>query len=90
MGIPHLTTLLRPHALPVEWEYQGDASSEQESVNVKYLIIDGPSLAHFIYHKCHEANTSARNAFQAIPTYAELGQAVVSWLRVLENFGLQV
>ena len=77
MGIPHLITYLRPYAI-------------HKSLDEQTVVIDGPGLAYHIYHICLSARPASWNAFEAAPSYAELGQAVVAWLDGLRKSGSRV
>lgn len=84
MGIRGLTSQIQPYGQPITWH---KGSNEEPSHDV---IIDGPSFAYYIHHKCLATKTHARNALEAMPTYPELGEAAVAWLENLETFGLRV
>ncbi|KAK6603698.1 DNA replication initiation factor cdc45 [Botrytis cinerea] len=77
MGIPHLTTFLRPYAT-------------LDSLKGKDIVIDGPGLAYHIYHICLGTKKSAGNYFEANPSYKELGETVLAWLDGLERSGAAV
>lgn len=81
MGIPHLTALLRPYASTSLW------TDEAPGVN---LIVDGPSLAYYIYHRCLSTNLKTKGNFEAIPSYDDVSVDVVAWLEALERFGFAV
>ena len=74
MGIPHLITFLRPYA-------------EIEPLAGREVVIDGPGLCYHIYHKCLGRRGDARNAFEAAPSYEELGDAALEWLDGLRGSG---
>lgn len=78
MGIPHLTLHLRPYA-----DYTKNLSNQD-------VVIDGPALAYHIYLLCLTLRPGAKNAFEAAPTYAELGEAVTLWLGFLQPLHLTV
>lgn len=77
MGIPHLITFLRPYAT-------------RSSLTEQNIVIDGPGLAYHIYHVCLSTKRSARNYFEANPSYQELGATVLAWLDGLERSGAVV
>lgn len=87
MGIPHLIAQIRPYAKSISWTAEVRGADDKKRDN---LIIDGPSLAYYIYHRCLATKTDARTALDAIPTYTELGKATVEWLEKMETFGLYV
>jgi hypothetical protein len=74
MGIPHLTTFLRPYA-------------ELESLAGRDAVVDGPGLCYYVYYLCLSRIADARNPFEAAPSYAELGDAAISWLEGLRESG---
>ena len=76
MGIPHLVTHLQPYAKfgPLI----GDA------------VVDGPALAYHIYFVCLNNRPSARNAFEAAPTYYEIGATAIAWLDGLVGSGMKM
>lgn len=74
MGIPRLTSTLRPYAsrLPIEGP----------------VVIDGPALAYHILHVARfEAGT--RTAVDE-PSYAVLGSTVIRWLDTLQSCGIKM
>lgn len=74
MGIPRLTSILRPYA---------SVSQLQGPV-----VIDGPALAYHILHIARlEAET--KTALDE-PSYAVLGSTATRWLDTLESCGIQV
>jgi len=75
MGIPHLTTFLRPYA-------------ERSSLAGENVVIDGPGLAYHIYYLCLSCSSSARNPFEASPSYQNVGKAVIGWLDTLQMSGV--
>jgi hypothetical protein len=87
MGIPRLTSHLYPF---LEHQSLG-CSNPQCSLHTssRKLIIDGPALAHHLYHTLLQCS-SGLNALDAQPSYAELGQAVVEFLDELQECGLKV
>ncbi|KAL1301783.1 hypothetical protein AAFC00_005979 [Neodothiora populina] len=85
MGIPHLAHHLQPHGTKVLLPRATKPPEQQTSV-----IIDGPSLAYHCYHFCLAKHSNAHNSYEALPSYKELGEAAVSWLDQIEQFGLKV
>ena len=86
MGIPRLTTQISPYGEPVTWTKQEqDATNHQGDV-----IIDGPSFAYYIHKLCLANKSNARNALEALPTYPELGEAAITWLKQIETFGFRM
>lgn len=88
MGIQGLTARLTAYGKPVTWLKRKDASDTSEKSDS--LIIDGPALAYHVYYQCLASNTSARNAFEALPLYQDISDTLVCFLGELESFGLSI
>lgn len=74
MGIPRLTSMLRPYASNAQ--VQGP------------VVIDGPALAYHILHLARvEAGT--KTAVDE-PSYEALGSMAIKWLNTLLLCGIQV
>lgn len=89
MGIPHLTRHLSPHATKLLLPRQGKDRDFPEQISI-HAIIDGPSLAYHIYYLCLGGRAGARNALEAAPPYRELGEAAISWLQQVEQYGVKM
>lgn len=76
-----MTALLRPHAEPVEW---------RTNVAAVGLLLDGPSLAYFIFHKCFSENLKTKTSFDAVPSYDAVACETIAWLDRLRDFGFIV
>lgn len=83
MGVPGLTKALQPFGTTI------DISASPQP---RRAVIDGPALSHHMYHKllAVQGEGRARNALQAMPSYAEVCSAVVSWLDALQGHGVTV
>ena len=79
MGIPRLIAHLEPFASSVQFSL--NASTTQSTV-----AIDGPGLAFHIYNQ----GQGRSSEFRTSPSYSELGQATILWLRQLQARGLRV
>lgn len=90
MGIPRLTTQISPYGVPITYKKQAQGSLEVVAESAGDVIIDGPSFAYYIHKLCLTTKSNARNALEALPTYPELGETAVEWLRQLETFGLRM
>ena len=66
MGIPNLIAHLQPYAK--SGPLVGDA------------VIDGPGFAYHVFFICLNNRPTAKNAFEASPTYNEIGRTAVAWL----------
>lgn len=85
MGIPRLTGHMQPHGTKIVFPQQAASSDQAE-----HAIIDGPSLAYHCFYACQSRRGNARNALEATPSYRELGEAVLSWLQQIEQYGFKV
>ncbi|OCL01408.1 hypothetical protein AOQ84DRAFT_9899 [Glonium stellatum] len=79
MGIARLITHLEPFASSVQFSL--NASTTQPTVTV-----DGPGLAFHVYNEAQGRSSPPRPS----PSYSELGQATLLWLRQLQLHGLRV
>ena len=79
MGIPRLIAHLEPFASSVQFSL--NAPMTQNTV-----AIDGPGLAFYIYNQAQGRSSELRTS----PSYSELGQATILWLRQLQVHGLRV
>lgn len=77
MGIPNLITHLRPYTTTTDLQHQ-------------HLIIDGPGFAYHIYHNLLSSAPQTKNPFEALPSYAEIGDTAVQWLEEFENLGVNM
>lgn len=93
MGIPHLTRLLQPHAIPTVVGCKTPQCKKhrfQRGASLQQIIIDGPGLAYHVYQKILDQKPRTINALDAMPTYSELGYATIALLNELESYGLKV
>ena len=74
MGIPGLTTTLGPYAVPYN----------SVSLDGYAGVIDGPALA---YH-AHKLATEAVRA--GVPSYADINNVAIRWLKSLETINVKV
>lgn len=70
MGIPRLTTTLRPYAV-------------SEPLKSRQVVIDGPALAYHIYYTLLNSRKQSRNQFEAALTHIELAHCALLWLDAL-------
>lgn len=91
MGIPRLTTYLSPYAVPTILGCESQRCPNHprglEQSNSK-IIIDGPSFAFEVYDRLITNKPSVLDILGAIPSYHEIGKAVLSFLEELEGCGL--
>jgi len=76
MGIPHLISHLQPYAK--SGPLTGDS------------VIDGPAFAYHVYYACLNNRPSSKNAFEAAPTYHEVGKTAIAWLDGLVASGMNM
>ena len=90
MGIPHLSQYLAPFAVTkvLGCQTSGCEKHRMRPGVPKNLIIDGPGLAYYVYYKVQGYKSPDWNDLDATPTYTEVGDAFLAFLRELENFGL--
>lgn len=79
MGIKGLTARLVSYTSPWPPKDQPVNLSATRSV-----IIDGPSLAYFIYYRCLKEQESSSNALDVYPSYEQVTNAVLRFLGRLE------
>ena len=88
MGVRGLTKHLLPYA---EWKALGtlaEVHSAKPCHEAKNIVIDGPSLAFFIYRRLFAHNLIGSSILDSIPSYRVLGGAVVAFLQQLQSCGL--
>ena len=91
MGIPYLTQLLQPYAISTILGCKSEQCRShriESGRSARKIIIDGPALAYHVYHTVLREKPNLLNAFDAIPTYNETGNAFLTYLGELESHGL--
>ena len=88
MGIPHLTPLLQPYSTPTILGCKTPQCKLHPTAPPRSLIIDGPALAYHVYHKLLAHKPERLGALDAVPSYGEMGEAVLGWLGEVEGFGV--
>jgi len=84
MGIEGFLTRIKDAGLGTRRDL-GRAENEEHT----RAILDGPSLAHYIYNKLIEAE-SYDSAIAPPVTYRAVADATVDWLDRLRTFGFQM
>lgn len=87
MGIPRFAYRMREYGTV---KIIGTQGREDESPRRRALaIIDGPSLAHALFHtlRCDEQSTES---IATICSYSALGIAAIDWLDNLWSYGFEV
>ncbi|KAI9881630.1 MAG: hypothetical protein M1830_000195 [Pleopsidium flavum] len=90
MGIPHLITYLQPYATANEL---GNCTSDDRVSAHRArskVIIDGPGLAYHIYYRQLAWMTKSNNAFDASPSYEDLGKGAVTFLDELQKHNVVI
>lgn len=81
MGIPSLTAKLQPYGASAQLGTYHRTKSQETSK----VIIDGPSLAYHIYDRLLACKPASLNAWDAIPSYEELGRGTLVFLDALRD-----
>lgn len=82
MGVPRLRQHLRPYG--VESQFVPSSKSETR------VHVDGPGLAHFVYWRLYNHQSSTLSVIDAQPSYTQIGDAAVQYLDAVEAHGLHV
>jgi len=82
MGIPRLLHLLEPYATPIVFNSKSEYGPK--------AVVDGPGLAYHAYYRALTLRHAARNALEAIPSYADVVQVALLWLQTLQSNGLEM
>ena len=93
MGIPYLIKRLQPFAISSMLGSKHPtctANAEPNSDDINSAVIDGPSLAYFIYYRLLAHKSASLSQIDAVPSYAEIGRGVLAFLEQLEHCGLCV
>jgi hypothetical protein len=85
MGIPRLLGHLQTFAVPKILGCKTSGCNEHQTH--QNIIIDGPSLAFYIYYRILAHRSSSTNPVDAVPSYDELGQATLIFLDELRRHG---
>ena len=92
MGIPRFVGHLQQYSVNATLGHkstQSDGNNDRDNAYPTKIIIDGPGLAYHIYYRlAHISN--ALSAFEAIPSYGQIGQAVIAFLSELEAYQVQM
>jgi hypothetical protein len=85
MGIPRLSQDLLPYAERVTLHSSSQGSQQQNLDAISSLIIDGPSLVYYVYHKLLAYKSlSTPTLVVQIPTYREINETLRHFLSELE------
>lgn len=89
MGIPRLTSHLQPYATSTILGCNiPDCSHHRQNQKERKIFIDGPGLAYHVYYRVLSHRPTVLNAYDAAPSYAEIGQATIALLGELDLYGL--
>lgn len=91
MGIPRLTSHLQPYATLTNLGCNTPECSHHHRKHKEHnIFIDGPGLAYHVYYRALSQSPAVSNAYDAAPSYSEIGQATIAFLHELESYGLLV
>lgn len=93
MGIPRLAGHLQPYSVNVTLGHKtngGNGDVQDDPTEPSKLIIDGPGLAYYIYYRLLANRSGFLNAFDAAPSYREIGTAFVGFLGQLETHHVEM
>ena len=88
MGVRGLAKHLLPYA---EWKVLGNPAEGQSRSphhEGRKVVIDGPSLAFFIYRRLLALTLNGSSIIDSIPSYSMLARAAVAFLQQLQACGL--
>ncbi|KAL8912308.1 MAG: hypothetical protein Q9171_002680 [Xanthocarpia ochracea] len=92
MGIPRFVGHLQQYSVNTSLGHksgQSDGKSDRDKAYPTKVVIDGPGLAYHIYYRlAHISN--APSPVEAIPSYGQIGQAVIAFLSELEAYHVQI
>ncbi|KAL8826880.1 MAG: hypothetical protein Q9191_003531 [Dirinaria sp. TL-2023a] len=93
MGIPRLISHLQPYAVPAVLGCKASHCSEHNSSypddRIK-VTIDGPGFAYHVFYTLLAHKSPSLSAFDAAPSYAEIGQRAITFLEELQLYGLTI
>ena len=88
MGIPRLISHLQPYAITtIIGCKQPDCPQHQRRSSERNITIDGPGLAYHVYYRLLAYKPTLLNAYDAAPSYAATGTAVLGFLDELQFYG---
>ncbi|KAA6412694.1 MAG: hypothetical protein FRX48_03686 [Lasallia pustulata] len=89
MGIQGLTVKLQPYATPATLGSYNSYNAN-DSQDTSRVIIDGPSLAYYVYYRLLASKPASLNAFDSAPSYKELGQGALVFLDTLSEHNVTI
>ena len=95
MGIPKFFSRVREYGTTNEIGRRSTTSSANQSQSqshcqsTKLAIVDGPSLAHFLFEQLSKEGHADLNA-QCFYRYATVGEKAIEWLDNLRSFGFEM
>ena len=93
MGIPKFFSRVREYGTTNEIGRRSTTSSASQSQSqcqsTKLAIVDGPSLAHFLFEQLSKEEHADLKA-QYFYRYATLGEKAIEWFDNLRSFGFEV
>ena len=89
MGPPGFFSRVRAYGTNSEIGRTTTTAQQSQSQSTKLAIIDGPSLAHFLYENLRK-NERADEEAECFYRYGDLGEAAIKWLDNLCSFGFEM
>ena len=91
MGIRRLTSCLEPYSVPGLLGCRDlPCPTHSPQIHSNCVIIDGPGLAYHVFYRILAHKPESWNALDAMPTYKEVGELTILWLRELRMHGVWV
>lgn len=89
MGIPRFAGHLQHYSVSTTLGHKSAHDNDSDTVDPPKFLIDGPGLAYHVYYRlAHRFN--ALGAFDALPSYDQIGQAAIAFLSELEAHHVQM
>lgn len=89
MGIPHLIELLQSYAVSTDFACKAsDCPKHRQRLRQERIVIDGPGLVYHVHGRILARKRSGLSALNVAPSYNEIGQAVITFLKELERYAL--
>ncbi|KAL8938978.1 MAG: hypothetical protein Q9216_003604 [Gyalolechia sp. 2 TL-2023] len=94
MGIPRLAGHLQPFAVSATLGSDPNSIAASDTPETRHfssnVVIDGPGLAYHVYYKSLAGQSSTLNAYDARPSYRDIGEAFLVYLQEMEAHGLVI
>lgn len=93
MYVPKLAALLKRHAKSITVGWDGEACNEcQQKIPEQGMsvTIDGPALADHVFTLLYSKKPLLSRVKEIMPSYSEISQGVVDYLKELERYQIDV